>query len=107
LTEDSDGGNEWIFSPFSMNTVSKAKITDDLQDNIIDMTTDRRFQTIFKEKCLSKFWCEVSKDYPSLGRSAVTAVRKNVFCYAINQNQAEKLPAAATRLDPRRQYHPA
>jgi hypothetical protein len=49
LTEDSDGGNEWIFSPFSMNTVSKAKITDDLQDNIIDMTTDRRFQTILKE----------------------------------------------------------
>jgi hypothetical protein len=35
------------------------------------------------------------------------AVRKNVFCYGINQNQAENLPAAATRLDPRRQYHPA
>jgi hypothetical protein len=25
---------------------------DDLQENIIDMTTDRRFQTIFKEKSL-------------------------------------------------------
>jgi hypothetical protein len=32
LTEDSDGGNEWIFLPFSMDTVSKAKITDNLQD---------------------------------------------------------------------------
>jgi hypothetical protein len=74
LTEDSDGGNEWIFSPFSMDAVSKAKTTYDLQDNIIYMTTDRRFQTIFKEKSLSEFWCEVSKDYPSLGRSAVTAL---------------------------------
>jgi hypothetical protein len=30
LTEDSDGGNEWIFSPFSMDAVSKAEITDNL-----------------------------------------------------------------------------
>jgi hypothetical protein len=57
-----------------MDAVSEAKIADDLQDNIIDMTTDLRFQTIFKEKSLSEFWCEVSKDYPSLGRSAVTAL---------------------------------
>jgi hypothetical protein len=38
------------------------------------MTADHRFQTIFKEKSLSEFWCDVSKDYPSLGRSAVTAL---------------------------------
>jgi hypothetical protein len=57
-----------------MDAVSKAKITHALQDNIIDMTTDRQFQMIFKEKSLSEFWCEVSKDYPSLGRSTVTAL---------------------------------
>jgi hypothetical protein len=57
-----------------MDAVSKAKATDDLQDNVIDMRTDRRFQTILKEKSLSEFRCEVSKDYPSLGRSAVTAL---------------------------------
>jgi hypothetical protein len=28
--------------------------------------TDHRFQTIFKEKFHLEFWCEVSKDYPSL-----------------------------------------
>jgi hypothetical protein len=61
LTEDSDGGNEWIFSSISMHIVSKAKITDDLQDNIIYMTTDRRFQTIFKEKSLLEIWCKVSQ----------------------------------------------
>jgi hypothetical protein len=49
LTEDSDGGNEWIFSLFGMDAAFKAKMTDDLQGNIIDMTTDRRFKTIFKE----------------------------------------------------------
>jgi hypothetical protein len=29
---------------------------------------------IFKEKSLSEFWYEVSKDYPSLWWSAVTAL---------------------------------
>jgi hypothetical protein len=74
LTEDSDGGNEWISSQFSVNAVSKAKITDDSKDNIIDITTNRRFQTILKGKSLPEFWCDVSRDYPSLGRSAVTAL---------------------------------
>jgi hypothetical protein len=57
-----------------MDAVSKDKIKDDLQDNIIDMVTYLRFQTIFKEKSLSEFWCEVSKDYTSLGLSAVKAL---------------------------------
>jgi hypothetical protein len=56
-----------------MDAVSDAKIRHNLQDNIIDMTTDCRFETIFKETSLSEFWCEVIEDYPSLGRSAVTA----------------------------------
>jgi hypothetical protein len=30
----------------------------------IDMTTDHRFQIIFKERSLSAFWCEVGKDCP-------------------------------------------
>jgi hypothetical protein len=34
-------------------------------------------------------------------------VRKNFFYHGTNQDQAEKLPAAGTRLDSRRQYHPA
>jgi hypothetical protein len=99
-----------------MDAVSKAKIMDDLQDNIIDMTTDHRFQTIFKEKSLLEFWCEVSKDYPSLGQSAVMALlpfgstylcKRTFSVNDINQDQAEKLPAVGTTLDPRHQHYPA
>jgi hypothetical protein len=76
------------------------------------MTTDRRFQIIFKEKSLSEFWYEVSKDYPSLGRRAVTALlpfvstylcEKSFFCHALMTTR-QKPAAAGTRLDPRRQY---
>jgi hypothetical protein len=117
LTEDSGGGNEWIFSQFTMDAVSKSKIMDNLQDNIIDMTTDHRFQTICKEKYLSKFWCECqqglsipwtkcSDGFATIWINNILA-RKNFFCHDINQDQAEKLPADGTRLYPRCQHHPA
>jgi hypothetical protein len=49
------------------------------------------------------------------GQSAVTALlpfgptylcERTLLCHGINQEQAENLPAAGTRLHPRRQYHP-
>jgi hypothetical protein len=33
-----------------MEAVSEAKMTDDFQDNLTEMTTDRRFKTISKEQ---------------------------------------------------------
>jgi hypothetical protein len=59
-TEDSDFGNEWIFSTFGMNAAFN-KITDDFQDNLNGMMTSRRFQDFFKEKSRSDFLCEVGK----------------------------------------------
>jgi hypothetical protein len=116
LTKHSDGGNEWIFSPFSMDAVS-IKLKSWTIYNIIVMTTDRQFQVILKEKSLSELWCEVSTllSFPwtkcsSDGFATIwinILVRKNFFCHGINQDQAEKLPAAGTRLYPHRQYHPA
>lgn len=44
LKEASGGRNGWIFPPFSRDTVSKATITYNFQDNLIYMTTDRQFQ---------------------------------------------------------------
>jgi hypothetical protein len=52
-TEDSDVGNNWIFSTFNMNAAF-AKITDDFQDNLNGMMTSRRFQEIFKGKSLTE-----------------------------------------------------
>jgi hypothetical protein len=73
LTEEQDVGYEWIFSTFKTDRNSKAKITSDFQGNVIDMTINRRIKTIFKGMFLSEFCHEVRHDYPSFGRSAVTA----------------------------------
>jgi hypothetical protein len=99
-----------------MDAVSKAKIADDLQDDIIDMTTNRQFQTIFKEKSLSEFWCEVRKFYPSPGRSAVMALlpfastylcKRTFSAMALIKTSQRNSLQLETRLDPRHQYHPA
>jgi hypothetical protein len=44
-----------IFSSFTVDTASKAKIMDNFQHNLIGTTTDYLFQMIFKEKLLSEF----------------------------------------------------
>jgi hypothetical protein len=49
LKEEPNGGNEWIFSTFIMDCLSEGPITGDFQENLVDMKTDRRVQTIFKE----------------------------------------------------------
>jgi hypothetical protein len=49
LKEEPDGGNEWIFSTFIMDCLSEGQITGHFQENFVDMTTDRRFQTIVME----------------------------------------------------------
>jgi hypothetical protein len=50
LTAGPGSGSEWIFSPFSAACISKTKITDYFQENLLDMMTDHQFQAIFKEK---------------------------------------------------------
>ena len=49
LKEEPDGGNEWISSTFIMDCLSEGQITGDFEENFVGMTTDRLFQTIFKE----------------------------------------------------------
>jgi hypothetical protein len=78
LTEDSDGENEWVFWLFGRVFISEAKIIDDFQDNLIGMARDRGFQTIFMAKSVSEFFCEISKDIYSLGRSAVMALVQHI-----------------------------
>jgi hypothetical protein len=39
LDRNSDGGSEYVFSPFSVNSVSKGKMAGDFQENLIDMAT--------------------------------------------------------------------
>jgi hypothetical protein len=64
-----------MFSLFIMDTVSGAKITDDFQDSLIDMTTPR-FHTVRTPDVKSFFWTN--------GFAAIfikILVRQHVVCH--------------------------
>jgi hypothetical protein len=90
LTAVSDGSTDWICSPLSMDAISKANLSGNNQDHLIEIMSDHRFQQSFKEKSLSQFWMEVKNEYAEVGNAAVTSllpfgstyvsVRENIFC---------------------------
>ena len=59
-------------SPFSVNAVSRGKIADDFQDNLVDTATLSVSGHL--EGTVSEFWREVSKHCPSLGRTVVNTL---------------------------------
>jgi hypothetical protein len=52
LTEGLDGLNEWICTPFGIDAVCEAKITDVFQDKLIYVTTDQRVPDSFQGNVL-------------------------------------------------------
>jgi hypothetical protein len=73
LTTVSDGSNDWICSPLSMDAVSKANLSGNNQDHHIKIMSDHQFQPSFKEK-LSQFRMKVKNEYPEVSNAAVTSL---------------------------------
>ena len=69
-----------VFLIHIMGAVSEAKITDDFQDNISEMTTDCRFKTVSKESSRSLIQREVACA-TSLWNKAPRR-----FCYHLDQH---------------------
>ena len=116
LTEGSDCWNEWICTPFGIDAVCEAKITDVFHDNF-NLCDDRpKGSRQFSRKCPDLNDATLSFR-SSLGQSAETAlqpfwINKIVrgggfffFCCGVNQDQTEKIPAAGGRRDSRRQVY--
>jgi hypothetical protein len=59
LTAVSVGSTDWICSPLRMDAISKANLSGNNQDHLIEIMSDHRFQRSFKEKSLSQLWMEV------------------------------------------------
>jgi hypothetical protein len=57
-----------------MDAISKANLSGNSQDHLIEITSYHRFQRSFKEKSLSQFWMEVKTEYPEVGYAAVTSL---------------------------------
>jgi hypothetical protein len=74
LTAVSDRSTDCICSPLSIDADSKANLSGNNQDHLVEIMSDHRFQRSFKEKSLSQFWMEVKNECPEVGNVVVTAL---------------------------------
>jgi hypothetical protein len=74
LTAVFDGSTDWIWSLLSMDAISKANLSGNNQDHLVEIMSDHGFQQSFKEKSLSQFWMEVKNEHAEVGNAAVTSL---------------------------------
>ncbi|KAE8287511.1 Zinc finger MYM-type protein 6 [Larimichthys crocea] len=61
---------DWVRDPFT-TTESSNKLPARLQEQLLDVSSDRGLRVAHKEKTLTEFWCDVEKEYPELGKHAL------------------------------------
>lgn len=60
---------DWVRNPFSVNESSSLPAK--LQENLMDLSSDRGLKMAHAEKSLTEFWCDVEMEYPELGKRAL------------------------------------
>ncbi|KAM4598750.1 protein FAM200A-like [Polymixia lowei] len=62
---------DWVRNPFSVSE-SSSSLPARLQENLMDLSSDRGLKMAHAEKTLTEFWCDVEKEYPELGKHGLT-----------------------------------
>ncbi|GAA6081482.1 SCAN domain-containing protein 3-like [Tachysurus ichikawai] len=60
---------DWIRSPFSVTTANH--LASDMEDALIELSTDQTLRTAFDGKTLDEFWVSVALEYPQLSKAAL------------------------------------
>ncbi|CAL9702155.1 unnamed protein product [Knipowitschia caucasica] len=63
--------HDWIRSPF---TATANHLPCDMEDALIELSSDRTLKTLFPSKTLDEFWILVKDEYPQLSKAALEAL---------------------------------
>ncbi|XP_060758376.1 zinc finger BED domain-containing protein 5-like [Neoarius graeffei] len=61
---------DWVRDQFTA-TESSNKLPARLQEQLLDVSSDRGLKVAHREKTLTEFWCNMEKEYPELGKHAL------------------------------------
>jgi len=61
---------DWVRNPF-MTESTENNIPTRLQENLLDVSSDRGLKMGYTETSLTQFWCDVENEYPDLGKHAL------------------------------------
>ncbi len=62
----------WMRSPFTAMTTSH--LSPDMEDALVEMSSDRTLKTVFNSTMLAEFWISVAREYPQLSKAAMDAL---------------------------------
>lgn len=62
---------DWIQSPF---TAKANHLTSDMEDALIELSSDRTLRALFDSKRLDEFWISVRNEYPQLSAAALNTL---------------------------------
>lgn len=62
---------DWVRNPFLLAESKRIKLPASLQENLIDVSSDRGLQMKFESSTLTQFWVCVKKEHPELGKKAL------------------------------------
>jgi hypothetical protein len=60
---------DWIRQPFT--SCSSNDLSSELEDALLELSSDRTIQTSFASKSLDEFWLSVAQEYPRLSKAAM------------------------------------
>ncbi|CAK6968949.1 hypothetical protein NHX12_034281 [Scomber scombrus] len=60
---------DWIRQPFT--SCSSNDLSSELEDALLELSSDRTIQTLFASKTLDEFWLSVAQEYPGLSKAAM------------------------------------
>lgn len=60
---------DWIRQPFT--SCSSNNLPSELEDALIELSSDRTLQTLFASKTLDEFWLSIAQEYPGLSKAAM------------------------------------
>ena len=61
---------DWVRDPFIVSESSN-HLPARLQEQLMDLSSDRGLKIAYPHKTLTEFWCDVEKEYPELGKHAL------------------------------------
>ena len=67
--DDTPERNDWIRQPFI--TSSARHLSSELEDALLDLSSDRTLKTAFASSTLEEFWLSVAAEYPGLSKAAI------------------------------------
>ncbi|XP_070409531.1 zinc finger BED domain-containing protein 5-like [Nothobranchius furzeri] len=60
---------DWIRSPFTVT--STHHLSSDIEDALVELSSDRTLKSAFNSKMLAEFWISVEREYPQLSKAAI------------------------------------